>query len=235
MAGESKIPTTQDELDALIAERLAAEVDGLKKNQAEALKEAKAAKARLAAFDGVDPEEFKRLKQASEDAERKRLAGEGDFKALEQQLIKKYESEIEKERGVSSRYRGSLEEYLIDAEAMRELAQHSDSPGLLLPHVKSRMKVVEQDGRFTARIVDDHGNVRIGKGQGSAPMTLSELMDEMKQDKTFAPAFRGSGSSGGGASRSSGGAGGARTIAANDADAFLANLKEIAAGKIEVG
>ena len=57
-------------------------------------------------------------------------------------------------------------------------------------------------------IVDQDGNVRIGKGQGSAPMTLTELMDEMKQDKQFALAFKGTGSSGGGAAKSSGGTAG---------------------------
>lgn len=239
MAGEAQY--TQEQVDAMIAERLAAETDGLKKSQAQLLKEAKDAKAKLSSYEGVDPEEFKRLKAAADDAERKRLAAEGDFKSLEQQLVQKYEKMVEQERGVASRYRSSLEQHLIDAEAMRVLAEVSDSPALLLPHVKSRMKVFEQDGSFAARIVDESGNVRIGKGQGSAPMTLSELMDEMKQDKSFALAFKGTGSSGGGAAKSSGGAGGAAgatKIAAPTngvfGSEFLDNLKGISAGTTTV-
>lgn len=233
MAGEPSF--TQEQVDTMIAERLASETEGLKKNQAEVLKEAKAAKAKLASYEGVDPEKYKALVKAAEDAETKRLAGEGDWKAMEAQLVKKYEGVIESEKGVASRYRGSLEQHLIDAEAIRELAQHSDSPGLLLPHVKAQMKVLEQDGQFHARIVDAAGNVRIGKGQGSAPMTLGELMEEMKTDKTFAPAFRGSGSSGGGAAKSHAG-GGSKTFnpaTATGAD-FLASMKGLTDGTVTV-
>ncbi len=184
--------------------------------------------------EGVDPKKYQELTQAAEEAERKRLASEGDFKSLEKQLVEKYEGEIGKEREVGKKYLTAMERYMIDAAAATELAKHSDSPKLLLPHIKSRMKVIEQDGEFHARIVDDSGNVRIGKGQGSAPMTLSELVEEMKQDKEFAPAFRGTGSSGGGASRSSGSAGGSKVVPAGDNAAFIANLAEIATGKVAV-
>lgn len=235
MADDSKT-YTQEQFDAALAERLAAETEGLKKNQKQLLDEAKQAKARLAAYDGIDPEEHKKLKQAAEEAERKRLAGEGDWKALETQLVKKYEGEIEKERGERGKMRSALEQYLIDREALSELAKVSDSPKLLLPHIRSRMKVVEQDGAFHARIVDETGNIRIGKGQGSSPMSLSELVEEMKQDKEFAPAFRGTGSSGGGATRSTGGAGGnAGRIASTNSPDFLAQLAGVASGKTKVG
>jgi len=234
VAGEPK-NYTQEELDAILAEKVG-ELDGLKRNQAEAIKEAKAAKAKLAGYEGIDPEEFKRLKQAADDAEKKRLAGEGDFKALEAQLVKKMADQEAAHTVTTQRYRGAIEQHLIDAEAVRELAQHSDSPGLLLPHVKSQMKVMEEsDGKFVARVVDASGNVRIGKGAGAAPMTLPELMEEMKADKTFAPAFRGSGSSGGGATRSTGGAsGGVATIAAGDKKGFIDNVEAIAKGKVNV-
>jgi hypothetical protein len=127
-----------------------------------------------------------------------------------------------------------MEKHLIDSAALSELAKVSDSPKLLLPHIRGRMKVVEHDGEFHARIVDDSGNIRVGKGQGSSPMTLSELIEEMKSDKEFAPAFRGTGSSGGGATKSTGGAGGSRTIAAHDNAGFLANLESIAKGEVTV-
>jgi hypothetical protein len=223
-------PEQQAAIDAAVAEQ----VEGLKKNQNELLKESKAAKAKLAAYDGVDPEEYKKLKQAAEEAERKRLQGEGDFKQLEQQLVKKYEGLLEQERGSVSRMRSAMEKHLIDSAALSELAKVSDSPKLLLPHIRGRMKVVEHDGEFHARIVDDSGNIRVGKGQGSSPMTLSELIEEMKSDKEFAPAFRGTGSSGGGATKSTGGAGGSRTIAAHDNAGFLANLESIAKGEVTV-
>jgi hypothetical protein len=149
--------------------------------------------------------------------------------------VKKYEGEKEVLASEVKRHRTALEKHLLDAAATSELAKHSDTPDLLLPHVLKHMRVMEHDGQFVARIVDEAGNVRIGKGQGSAPMTLDELMGEMKGNKTFAPAFRGTGASGGGASasqQSSGGAAG--TINRGDDKAFLSNLEAVAKGKVTV-
>jgi hypothetical protein len=231
VAGESY---TQEQVDAMIAERLASETAGLKANQAELLKESKAAKAALKNYEGVDASEYKTLKDAAAEAERKRLQGEGDFKALEKQILDRHAKEIDAEREISKRYKGSLEEYLIDSEAIRTLAKYSDSPELLLPHVKSQMKVIEQDGKFRAVVVDATGNVRIGK-QGTTPLSLDELATEMSTSKTFAPAFRGTGSSGGGAAKSHAG-GGSKTFnpaTATGAD-FLANLKGLADKSVTV-
>lgn len=225
---------SQEAFDAAVAERLAAETDGLKKSQRELLAEAKAAKAKLAAYDGVDPEEFKKLKTAAEEAERNKLTAAGDFKSLEAQLVTKYEGLIEKERTEKSRYATAMETHLIDAAIATELAKHSDTPRLLMPHMKTQVKVMEQDGQFVARVVDAAGNVRIGKGQGASPMSIAELVDEMKTSTEYAPAFRGTGSSGGGASRSAGGASGARVIPAGDNAALIANLEGVAKGTTQV-
>lgn len=229
MADEPK-PYTQAEIDAIVAEQ----VDGLKRNRDELAKEAKSAKAKLAAYEGIDPERHKQLEADAAEAERKKAAAEGDFKQLEAQLVKKYEGEKEVLSGEVKRMRTSMEKNLIDAAAATELARHSDSPRMLLPHIRSQMKVVEADGEFYARVVDENGNVRIGNGQGSSPMTLPELIEEMKQDKEFAPAFRGTGASGGGATKSNAGSGGSRVVTAGDNSAFLANLEDIAKGKVNV-
>ncbi len=233
MAGESET-FTKEQVDALIAERLASEVEGLKRNQSEALKEAKAAREKLKAYEGVDAEEFKRLKQASEEAEKTNLEAKGQWQALQSQMTKKMDDLAKVHAAEVARYRSTVEQHLIDAEATRELAAHSDSPGLLLPHVKARMQVIEQDGRFVARVVDAQGNVRIGNGSGAAPMTLAELMEEMKQDKTFAPAFRGTGSTGGGATKSTGGASGSGPNRISRADLFKGdNLERVAKGNVD--
>ena len=128
-----------------------------------------------------------------------------------------------------------METYLIDAEAIRALAKYSDSPELLLPHVKAQMKVIEQDGELHARVVDAAGSVRIGK-QGTTPMTLDELAEEMGNNKTFALAFRGTGSSGGGAAKSHAGGVGSKTFNPATATAadFLASLKGLADKSITV-
>lgn len=230
---------TQEELDQILADRIAEANKGLEKNRDAALAEAKAAKERLKALEGIDPEEYRTLKEQQEKAERERQEAAGNFKALEQQLVEKHQKELDGVRSKledeNKRLRASLEANLIDAEATRILAEHSDSPSLLLPHVRSQMKVVEEDGKFFARIVDEAGNVRIGTGKGSDPMTTAELIEEMKQDKAYALAFRGTGSSGGGASRSTASGGGRQqVVTSGDNDAFVTNLEGIAKGDVEV-
>ncbi len=210
-ASETPEVFTAEQVAAQIAEATA----GLKQNQAELLREAKAAKARLKDYEGIDPETARTALQERQEAERRKEEEKGNWKALETQLIEKYEGIVKTERTEREKVRTAMEQYLIDSAAVSELAKHSDSPKVLLPHVKAVMQVREEEGRYQARVINpETGNVRIGKGEGSTPMTLAELIEEMKQDKEFAPLFRGTGSSGGGASKSTAGSGGSgKTIA----------------------
>jgi len=227
---DEKTTFTKDEVEALIAERNKA----IELNRNEALKEAKAAKARLAAFEGIDPEEHKTLKAQAEEAARKKAAAEGDFKSIEEQLKALHATELGARDKTITKLRSALEQRLVDAEATRELAEAKGSAKVLLPHVKARVKVVESDdGAFSVQVVDERGNQRLADGQGT-PMTLKQLVEELRADSEFARAFEGTGSSGGGASKSNAGGGGAKVIAAGDNKAFIANLDNIATGKATV-
>lgn len=228
MAGEPKT-YTQEEVDALIAQN----ESGLKANRDEAVKEAKRAKDALKAYDGVDPEEFKRLKSAAEEAERKKLTEQGNFDALKKQLVDQHAKELEGRDGRIGSLTKSLERHLIDAEASRVIAELKGSVKGLLPHVKPHIRVVEVDGEFVAQVVDSKGNPRIGDAKGG-PMTISQLVEEMKSDGELSRLFEGSGSSGGGASKSGAGGGGSKVVAAGDAVAFGQNLEGIAKGTVDV-
>lgn len=214
---------TQSEVDALIAERNKA----IEANRNEVLNENRALKEKYKAFEGVDLEEHKKLKAEREKADRERQEAAGNFKALETQLLEKHNNDKKTWETELTRYRSAIDNYLIDSEAVRELADVTESPDLLLPHVKQHMKVFEENGKFVARIVDANHNIRIGKGAGATPMTLSELLEEMKQDKRFALAFKGTGSSGGGASRSNA-SGGGHDVAAGG---FMQDVEKIASGQ----
>lgn len=224
---------TKDEVDVAVAEASAA----LNAKTQELLTETKRAKTALKAYEGLDPAEFQRLKTAADDAERAKATAAGDFKSLETQLVQKYEASLKTVESEKVEMQRAMEVHLIDAAAASELARHSDTPRLLMPHVRAMMKVVKEEGQFVSRIVDPiTGAVRIGKGQGTTPMTLGELVEEMRANPEFAPAFRGTGSSGGGASKSaaSGGGAGPKTISAGDNDAFIKNVTAIAKGKVTV-
>lgn len=221
---------TQSEYDAMIAER-----DSLRANRDEILKEKKRADAALKNYEGFDPAEFKALKDAAAEAERKKAASEGDFKALEKQLVDRHAVELGTRDKRITTLQSALEQRLVDAEAARELAEAKGSVKVLLPHVKARTKVVETDGVFSVVVVDEAGNPRIADGKGT-PMTLKGLVAEMRDDAEFARAFEGSGSSGGGASKSSAGGGGTKSLSAAlmTPQDFMSNLDGIGKGEVTV-
>lgn len=229
MADEPKT-YTEDEVNALLAER----EKGLKTNRDEALKEAKAAKAKLAAYDGFDPEEYKALKAAAAEAERKKATAEGDFKALEKQLVDRHQAELGAKDTKLTKLQKALEKRLVDAELTRAIAAHKGEPDLLLPYARQFVRVREVDDDYEGYIADERGNPMIADGKGT-PMDFSQFVAETLMKK-FPRAFEGTGSSGGGAAKSSGGgAAGIKTIANGDGMSFLAEVENIAAGKTTVG
>lgn len=89
--------------------------------------------------------------------------------------------------GEVKKMHGSLVRYLVGDAATAALANEKGSIELLKPHVMSRVKVVQEGDEFVARVVDNEGSLRLGTtGQ---PMTVAELVKEMKTQPAFAPAF----------------------------------------------
>jgi hypothetical protein len=234
---------TQEEFDQLLKERLDTEIAGLKANRDELAKEAKTAKQRLKDYEGVDPAEYQRLKQAAEEAEQAKAAAAGDFETLKKQLVEahtrekkslvdghakqlgEYETKVKK-------YQSALEKRLIQAELTKAIAANKGDPDLLLPYAERFVRTRETDEDFEAYVIDASGNARVADGKGT-PMSFEAFVQQDLMSK-FPRAFDGTGSSGGGASKSNAGGGGARNIAANDRAGFMANLEAIANGKANV-
>lgn len=228
---------TQDQVEQLVAERIEEANKGLQENRDRVLGELKQAKDRLKQLDGIDPEEVEALRQFRAEAERKEAEATGDWKAREEQIRKEMAAAAKKDHSKLSErvevLQTALEEKLIDSEAVAAIAELKGSTKVLLPHVKKFVKVEEGEDGFRAVVVDDRGMPRVGDSAGN-PMSIKQLVEDMRQDPDFARNFEGSGSSGGGASRSTASGSGRNRIAADDPDAFLANLKEIASGEVEV-
>jgi hypothetical protein len=146
---------------------------------------------------GKTPEEI-----AEKIAALEKSGGEGAdvakrIEKLKAEMVQAHQAELEKERGVSTKMRASLDKHLIDAEATAALAEAKGTPVLLLPHVRSQVKVFEEDGQFVARVVDKEGDPRTN-GKTGGYMTIKELVAEMKKSPDYAPAFAAAGTSGGG-------------------------------------
>lgn len=168
----------------------------------------------LKGFEGVDPEEAKRLKAEAEQAAADKLKSKGDWDAREKQLKEQlaadltkrethFQTELKTRDDRITKLQSSLEKSLIEAQATTAIAAAKGAPELLLPHVMRQVKVVEENGEFVARVVDASGQPRIANVKGD-PFTIANLIEEMKGNAVYGRAFDASGAGGGGASQTQG-------------------------------
>lgn len=106
---------------------------------------------------------------------------------------------------------------LVDNVAKSLASELSDTPGVLIPHIKSRLTIEKVDGKSVTRIKDADGEV--------SALTLDELKGEFQSNKDFASVIKGSGGSGSGASGGQGGQGGKKP---EKPDLAKASPKEVA-------
>lgn len=151
---------------------------------------------------------WEELAQIDPAKEADRIAHE-KVQAATKQLHEKAQNEIKAREDRITQLVSVLQETLIDREATAALAEAKGSVDLLLPHVQRYTRVREADnGRFTVEIVDGEGNARI-KDSSGAPMTIKDLVAEMRNSDKFGRAFEASGQSGAGRVPPNGAAGGA--------------------------
>lgn len=156
----------------------------------EALQELLAQKDKL--LEGKDTE---KVVQQVRDAAARELT-----KAQEQ-----FKTQLAEKDGRITLVSAAMEREMIDSAATAEIVKQKGIPELLLPVVRRQIKVVEEDGRFVRRIVDDEGDTKVnGKGE---PMTIADLVTEMRNNDLYARAFDGEGRGGSGAPASPGGGG----------------------------
>jgi len=211
------------------------DVSGLKSALEKEKDERRKAKAQLAKFADIDLDEWAEYKKAMEEAEKKAAKDEGDFKALEEQLKAKHAETVSKLEERNKALEANLRTHLVDAAATKAILAAGGVDAtvtLLLPHVSRRTQVVDEDGTLVARVVTDDGKVRIGDDKGN-PMTVDQLVSEMKESDAYGQAFPPQGKSGGG-SRPSGQAGTGGTVVSTDSASIGQNLEKIAKGEIQV-
>lgn len=110
-----------------------------------------------------------------------------DPKKIKADIEKAFATEREELTGKNDKMKGTLEKYLIKSDAASALAAAKGNSALLLPHVMNMVKVVEDEGEYVVRVLDDQGDWR-GDGKGGY-MTVADLVTEMKASPTFGAAF----------------------------------------------
>jgi hypothetical protein len=152
---------------------------------------------------GKTPEEIAEMLAKLEDDVHQKAIKDGDWEAAKKQMLEKHDKEMDKLRqqlGLKDSeivtLRSSIEKGMLEREATQAITAEKGKAVLLMPHVTKYAKVLVEDGRTEIQVVDDKGQPRFnGKGD---PMTLLELVAEMRLSDTYGQAFEGTGSSGSG-------------------------------------
>ena len=209
---------------------LAHEVGGLKKALETERKQKADAEKRLKGFEGVDVEQYQRLIAEREEIEARQAQKAGDWATREEQLKKQLQADLSKYKGqydaeISERdaklamMQNALERSLIEAQATSAISELKGTPALLLPHVMQRVKIFEEDGDYTVRVLDAQGQPRIADVKGT-PFTIKNLIEEMRNDPIFGRAFEASGTGGSGAQNGNKAGGNAKAMSRKSFDAL---------------
>lgn len=158
---------------------------------AKELEELRKEKQRMEAHNKKLLDEKKKESERARLAEEERARRERDVESLERSIKEKHQSELESYKLRQQQLQSQLEAQMVDNLALNLANQLSDTPALIMPHIKARLRAQEVDGKWRTTVVDVMGNV--------TATTPDELVEHMRADKQFAPLVRGTRAGGGGA------------------------------------
>ena len=146
---------------------------------------------------GMTPDEIKEahqeLQRVKELELKQKAEKTGDWETVKKQMQEGFSKEIDTYKQELS----TLQNQIKTAQVSTAIASAKGNPKLLTPHVNSFVSSVKNDnGGYDLIVVDTAGKQRFNdKGD---PLTISELLSEMRNDNDFAMAFESSGSTGSG-------------------------------------
>ena len=143
-----------------------------------------------------------------------------DLEKIKADLAAGYAKQSEATKSQVVALTGQLNNVLVDQAVRSALGDQSVDPDLASRFVKDAVQMVPEDGQFKVFVVDKDGNRRYS-GVTGLPMTIVELVKEMKGSDKFAPLFKsdapkGSGSAPGGAAGKTFSAQSGRTLSATE-------------------
>lgn len=156
----------------------------------------------LERFKDVDPDKYRDLLGREKDL----TTQSKSWETLRDQLNTTHAQELKARDEQVKGLKGTLETQMITNVALTEIEKAQGSSVLLLPHIRDRAKLVEENGKLFVRLFDDKGNPLIDN-QGQY-LTIAAFIGQLKQSQDFAGAFKGTGASGGGADGGGGSGGG---------------------------
>jgi hypothetical protein len=116
---------------------------------------------------------------------------------IREEFAKAHQVELAKADTRNKALQGQLYKHLVESKATAEISDAKGDAVLLLPFIKNQVQVAEEDGEFKVFVVDASGDRRFSGATGQ-PMSLKELVGEMKVDKRFGKLFDSDAPTGGG-------------------------------------
>ncbi len=145
---------------------------------------------------GKTPEEIASILDVQAKLDEEKAAKAGEWDKLRAQMNEKHAQEIKAREDRLAAKDKAIHRHLIDSQATSAIAAAKGVPDLLLPHVQRHVRVQEKDEDYQVVVVNAAGDPRVnGKGD---PLTITDLVAEMRQSEIFGRAFDGSGQSGSG-------------------------------------
>jgi hypothetical protein len=123
--------------------------------------------------------------------------GKVNIDKVKQEFMTAHQGELTKLGNRNTALQEQLYRHLVVNAATAACLEAKGDAELLLPFIKQTVKVVEEDNEFKVLVVDAEGNRRFS-GVTGAPLTLTDLVAEMKVNKKYAKLFESEAPSGGG-------------------------------------
>ncbi|RKZ20179.1 hypothetical protein DRQ50_00035 [bacterium] len=125
-------------------------------------------------------------------------ATEDAVKAAQEAMANAHTKELEKQNTRNGALQKQLYGVLVGAEATTALAKaNALNPALVLPFIEKQVRVTEEDGKFTVRVLDSKGTERFSGTTGDH-LTITELVQEMRANSEYGPLFKSDAPQGGG-------------------------------------
>ena len=150
---------------------------------------------------GATPEEIKESVAGKITELQNEIAKGGSAKLnldkVRQEMTAAHAQEMHKKEIRNDALQNQVYELLVVNNATAAIVEAKGDPDLLMPFIKSEVKIVEEDGKFNAYVVDAQGDRRYS-GVTGQPMSMKDLVLEKKGNEKYGRLFESESPAGGG-------------------------------------
>jgi hypothetical protein len=141
-----------------------------------------------------------KLKEMSEQVAQ---GGKVNVEKIKAEIAQQYTGELTKAKTRGDALQKQLYKLLVENSATAAVMEHKGMAELMLPFITSQVQVKEENGEFSVFVVDQTGDRRYSTVTGQ-PMTIKDLVAEMKGQPKYGPLFESAAPDGGGMTPGSG-------------------------------